>query len=241
MRVATEQRESIEDHHLANVPPARLGGTDIFRGALVILAAVVIGAIIIGQGLDGGDETTATDDVLPATDSTTVATAIPGAGTDTGADGQAPATDDGIAGGEVPAPATGDPATTDGTATTEDPAAPSTTEVAADPLATVRPPAEVRVLVLNGAGTQGIAARGTEMLQAASYLTAAPKNADALGASTILYIDGYAAEAQAVAAVFGPGLDAIVQPLDPAAPPVADLQDAAVVVVLGNDDVIPVA
>ena len=93
---------------------------------------------------------------------------------------------------------------------------------------------------MNAGGPQGIAGRATELLQAASYTTSAAKNADVNGPSAIYYVDGFQAEALAVASVFGPGLDDLVQPLDPANPPTADSQESAVIVVVGNDDVIAV-
>lgn len=234
MRVATDQRESADDRNLPPEQPARLGGTDLFRGAMVILAAVVIGGLVLSRGIDddadGSPAETEQADADPTagvtTDSavttdTTVTDTDPltgaAAGTDASADPNAPATDAG-----------------DGSMSTE------TTDTTATPLDTVRSPAEVRTLVLNAGGPQGIAGRATELLQAASYTTAAAKNADLNGPSVVYYVEGYEDEAVAVVSVFGPGLDGLVQPLDPANPPSDDIQDAAVIVVVGNDDIIAV-
>ncbi|MEM9566433.1 MAG: LytR C-terminal domain-containing protein [Actinomycetota bacterium] len=250
MRVVPDQRQAADEREVA--PAAtRLGGTDIFRGAMVIVVALIIGAVLFAQGLGEAPTTASEDEVVPGADGETAAT-DPAAGeatsdpaTDVGASGDA-ATDQAADDGGVAGQATGTPTTAPGAdattadPATSDPAAPTSTEAPADPLTTVRPPAEVRVLVLNGAGTQGIAARGTELLQAASYLIGAPKNATANGPSVIYHVDGYQAEALAVAAVFGPGLDTLVRPLDPTVPPVDDTQDAAVIVVIGDDDVIPI-
>lgn len=244
MQPLTEQREyDDEQDYSAPMPPARLGGTDIFRGAMVILTAVLIGAFVIsrglgdptGTGVDATEEldpaSASADETLAGQDDATGDAAL--AGTDTATDGTG--TGDTTLGATDQA----------GTGTTVDPLTGATSTVPADtsttttPLATVRPPSEVRVLVLNGAGSQGIAAKGTEMLQAASYVTAAPKNADALGSSAIYYADGYGAEALEVAAVFGSGLDTLVEPLDATNQPVDDLQDAAIIVVLGTDGAIP--
>lgn len=262
MRVATDQRESADDRQLAPEPPARLGGTDLFRGAMVILAAVIIGGLVLSRGIDGDDaddlgaEATAAaeqGDVDPA--SGQAADTLGGTGTDDGT-GTDPATDPAAADqgtatdpGAETDPVTGatadtgtDPGTTP-TAAADDAMADDSddsTDTTESPLDTVRAPAEVRTLVLNAGGPQGIAGRATELLQAASYLTSAAKNADANGASVIYYAEGYQNEALAVASVFGPGLESLVQPLDPAAPPSVDLQQATVIIVVGNDDVIAV-
>ncbi len=251
MRVATDQREMADDRQPAPQPPPRLGGTDLFRGAMVILAAVIIGGLVLSRGIDGDDTAPGTDadteqaDVDPASGAVTEtddpggdASADPTAEAGTGND---PAT--GATPGTETDPAT-DPGTTPTAPADDTPAAGddtgATTETTTSPLDTVRPPAEVRTLVLNAGGPQGIAGRATELLQAASYLTSAAKNADVNGPSAIYYAEGFQAEALAVASVFGPGLEALVQPLDTANPPSADLQQATVILVVGNDDIIAV-
>ena len=40
--------------------------------------------------------------------------------------------------------------------------------------------------------------------------------------------------------MYGPGLETLVQPLDPADPPIDDMQDAAVIVVIGPNGLIPI-
>lgn len=259
MRVATDQRESADDRQLAPEPPARLGGTDLFRGAMVILAAVIIGGLVLSRGIDGDDvddldgaeaaaaaeqdeldpasgEVTGTDDGT-VTDPASDGASDPAAGVDPGAAAD-PATDP-LTGAAAGTDTSTDPGTTP-TAPADDAMADESSETTDSPLDTVRPPAEVRTLVLNAGGPQGIAGRATELLQAASYLTSAAKNADVNGPSTIYYTEGFQNEALAVASVFGPGLESLVQALDPAAPPTADLQQANVVVVVGNDDIIAV-
>jgi len=162
-------------------------------------------------------------------DSTAVGAAEPEVGADATADATGMEDDAAMEGAE--ATADGE-AMADGDSASEEAAAPS-----------LRSPAEVRVLVLNGAAQrQGVAASGTETLKAASYNTAAPKNATKTTAqSLILYLDGYQAEAQAVADTFGPDLTGIVQPYDPASPPVDDIQGANVIVIVGEDDIIPIS
>jgi len=243
MRLATEERETAEDRPPSAPRSARLGGTDIFRGALVILTAVVIGGFVISRGLDD-----------PAgTDTTEVAAASAGAdGDSTGEDTGATGTLDDTAAGTgdqtgqevLPDDGTASESTagigsavTDDTTMTGDTTAGTTTTVAP---AGPRPADQVRVLVLNGAGTQGIAARGTEAMQAAGYTTADPKNADAPGASAILYTEGYELDAAAVASVFATGLEMLIAPLDDTNRPVDDIQGAHIVVVIGNDGTIPV-
>ncbi len=107
--------------------------------------------------------------------------------------------------------------------------------------AVARPPAEVSVLVLNGTnGIKGVAGRGTTLITDAGYIGAEPKNADVDGPSVILYVEGYEADARAVAAAFGVDPDAVVQPFDPATSPIADTQGANIIVRVGNDGVIQV-
>ncbi|MEM7276174.1 MAG: LytR C-terminal domain-containing protein [Actinomycetota bacterium] len=217
MRVATEHID--DGAEIEPEPGPRLGGTDVFRGALVILTALVIGGFIIGRGLDATD--TDVDEVDPA--AATIEGEATGDAELTPADGLETST-------TTIAPA---PATTATTAVVE-----STEVVPTTPA--LRPPAEVKVLVLNGAQVQGIAGRATEALQAASYLTGEPKNATSQRPSAVYYVEGYEADARAVAEVFGPDLDTLVQPLDPTDVPIDDTQGAHVLVVIGGDDLIPV-
>ncbi|MGB5756232.1 MAG: LytR C-terminal domain-containing protein [Acidimicrobiales bacterium] len=225
MRLATEERTEREAVR-PGTRNARLGGTDIFRGALVIVTAVVIGGFVISRGLDANDsqEVTSPDtSVVELEDAAQPDAALTGT---TLIDDQAVTTPSSPT---VSQPAAADQSTSEVAPTETTPEVPS-----------VRPPAEVRVLVLNGAKTQGIAARGTEALLAEGYQTAAPKNATTQRPSAVLFIEGYQAEATEVASVYGPGLETLVQPLDPADPPIDDMQDAAVIVVIGPDGLIPI-
>ena len=54
MRPATE-RDLAHELHPQEPPPAMLTRTDVFRGGMVILLAVVIGAFLLSQGLDEPD------------------------------------------------------------------------------------------------------------------------------------------------------------------------------------------
>ncbi len=249
MRVATDQREMADDRQPAPQPPPRLGGTDLFRGAMVILAAVIIGGLVLSRGIDGDDTAPGADTDTEQADVDPASGAVTDTDTDpAGGDAMADPAADADAGTDPATGAESDPGTdpgatptvpADDSATTgEDTGA--TTETTTSPLDTVRAPAEVRTLVLNAGGPQGIAGRATELLQAASYLTSAAKNADVNGPSAIYYAEGFQAEALAVASVFGPDLETLVQPLDTANPPSADLQQATVILVVGADDLIAV-
>lgn len=231
MNLATEERE--EDVVRPASATTRLGGTDIFRGALVIITAIVIGGFVVSRGLDRPVDTDTS-------------------GTEEAADPAAPAEGEGetdAAGDDVLEDAADDVAVDQETTVTTAgiAAAPDTTVATTEapveetvPAAAARTPAEVKVLVLNGAQTQGIAARGTEALKAASYNTAAPKNANTQQASAVLYTEGYELDAAAVAAVFAAGLETLVAPLDPTNVPIDDMQGSNVIVIIGNDDLIPV-
>jgi hypothetical protein len=128
--------------------------------------------------------------------------------------------------------------------TADDPATPAEEVTQTPPetpvpaVAEPRPPSEVRVLVLNGSGRQGVAARGTQFFSQAGYDTAEPENAPGPGPSAIVYADGYAEEANAAAVALGLDPALVVRPLDPAAPPIADTQGANLVVVAGTDGLI---
>lgn len=98
----------------------------------------------------------------------------------------------------------------------------------------VRSPAEVKVLVANGAATAGAATRVNSRLQPVGYRLGKPTNtATKASASSIAYQVGYQAEAQAVATTLGLPATAVVAM--PAPLPVADLQDANILVIVGPD------
>lgn len=105
-----------------------------------------------------------------------------------------------------------------------------TTDVAAS-----RPPGEVTVLVANGSGVAGAAARFSEQVAASGYVTAEPANMRGgarAEASVVYYTEGYEAEAAALAATLSPVpvVEALPEPA-----PVDDLRGATVLLVLGPD------
>ena len=189
----------------------RSAGANAARGIMVIVAAVIVGVLLMNRGLDDDGANTA------------------GAATgDTGT--EATETADG---------ATDDGSTTDGS--TIDDAADGTAPDSSTTLPPPRDPSQVAVLVLNGAnGVPGVAGRGTDVLKTQNYLTKDPKDADVDGPSVVLFQPGFESEAIAVAAAFGVDPALVVQPFDVATSPVADTQGANVIVRIGNDGLITV-
>jgi len=94
-------------------------------------------------------------------------------------------------------------------------------------------PASVTVLVLNGAGINGLASTIGNKLTAANYVVAEPANTKApADESAVYYAAGYQADAEAIAALLTPAPK--VSPM-PQPPPVDDLKGAHVVVVAAAD------
>lgn len=187
----------------------------MLRGILLIVVAVAIGVIL-----------------LRATDDSPFATDEVAAGDD--ADDDVVEDDDAQTETEGPGAVEGE--------TEGDGGAPSTTEVAPgagssvpDTSPVTRPPAEVAVLVANGSGVAGAAARFAEVVGGAGYETAPPANVREDGgveASVVYFTDGYEDDAAAVAGTLAP-VPAVAPLPDPA--PVDDLRGASVVLVVGPD------
>ena len=235
MRRRSPAREMDEGGYDDEGRGPRMGGTDVFRGVLVLVVALAVGAFVFSRGLDGSGSTSDTADEV-ATDAadSDPDPAVSGAVDETGAaDGSGdPATDDAGAGTGATADQT--------TASTDTTLATTTTQPTTTALL-LRPPAEVKVLVLNSTQTRGIAARATEVLTALGHPAAAPKNATSQRPSAVLYNPGFEGEAIAVAEAFGPDLTSLVAPYDPADPPIDDTQEANVIVIIGSDGLIPVS
>jgi hypothetical protein len=99
--------------------------------------------------------------------------------------------------------------------------------------ATVRPPAEVTVLVANGTSVKGAAGQYKDQLAAKGYQTVTPVDTRTKPLpSGVFFIAGYEAEANALALTIDPAPP--VQAM-PAEPPVADLGAAQILVVVGAD------
>jgi hypothetical protein len=208
------------DHYRADRTSTSRAG--LVRGVLVMLTAVSVGAFVVARGIDdpqagrvaAGEEQAA----APGDASSTV-----------------PA---GSTASSGVASATATSAATATTAPTTAASSTSSTATTASSASALRPPADVLVIVLNGAGTSGIAAAGSTILEDAGYGIVEPENATEFGPSAIIYDEGYDAEADVVAELFGVASAGIVSALDPAAPPGDELGGANVIVVIGDDGVI---
>ena len=99
----------------------------------------------------------------------------------------------------------------------EAPLSPSTSTTTTT--AGARPPAEVRVLVLNASGRKGVAGEMSERLEVAGYQTLEPGNAPVQPETTVGCRPGFEPEAAALASATG--LSANPGPLD-VVPPEAD-------------------
>jgi hypothetical protein len=102
-------------------------------------------------------------------------------------------------------------------------------------VASAHTPAQVTVLVANGSGTVGAAAKVTKLISDAGYttLTAVDANNRSTPATTVYYGAGYHADAVALAGLIGAPVPG-VQPM-PLPVPVSSLESANVLIVLGAD------
>ncbi len=128
-----------------------------------------------------------------------------------------------IAASEVEIPSTTTPSSRASTAPP-----PSTTTVPA------HDPATVTVLVANGTGVDGAATQRAAQLKQRGYVSLTPVDAQAhAGTTGVFYVLGAQGDGAAIARIIGAPKNA-VQPM-PEPLPVADLQAATVLVVLGDD------
>ena len=213
------------------------------RGVILAIAAVIIGVIVLGQGFDDSAPTLTT---APATsddgggaveeddgngdDSSASADDSAAVSDDSGDDSSA--SSDG--GGEV----TGDDGDDSGVAADDSGAATDgTADDGTDTPSILHPPAEVRVLVANGTTVAGAAGQTSNQLQSdRGYNGLTPTNTTAgvsIDASSIYYAPGYELDARQIAQILNAAPEAVA-PM-PADPPVGDLQEAHVLVVLGPD------
>lgn len=238
------------DPHDQNPDPAedrraRYGGTDLFRGVLVVLLALAVGGYLLTRSLEapsGDDTVTADDETAVANDDLDGATdedLVPAAPDESEAAAADNSTADGTAGADSADQAAADQGG-DNLASDEDSNAGDTTDDTTTTGPAIRPPNEVTVQVLNATDRKGIAGQGTDLLSLAGYATVPAGNALEAQPSAILYTEGFEDEALAVATILGTGLESLVQPLDPSLILSEDPVAADVVVVLGNDDAIPI-
>lgn len=204
---------------------AQSTGNAATKGLALIAIAVVIGFLLLWQGGVGGDssaEVTATDDASnddsdnddsDNDDADNDDAADDGSGDDSGDDA---AVDDG----------SGDD-TTDTTDTT--PVTPTT-----------RPLGEVKVAVANGVGVSGLAGQQSQLLITAGFTSIGVNAAANTELSAVFYVEGYALEAEAVAAELG-ATGAVLRPASDPAALVADptqVEGFHIFVVLGADRVL---
>lgn len=186
------------------------GGAAV-RGAVVIGIALVIGFLLLQQGV--GD-----DDLLVQSEAASTASETGTTGGDDGDD----------TGAETGGADTGE--TTATTAVSNAGSLPTATT-----LPTARPANEVKVVVANAARVDGAAGRATEQLRALGFTTLPASNAEeASDTSTLLYAEGYEAEALVMANEIG--LDpANVAPMPDPVPISDPPADANLVLLLGRD------
>lgn len=107
-------------------------------------------------------------------------------------------------------------------------------EVSTTTTAPARAPKDVRVLTANGTSVRGAAGRVKDRLMAQGYNTLAATDASTKPAQTaVYYTAGFQREAAAIAQFLGVAAQA-VQAM-PATPPVGDLKNANVLVMVGAD------
>lgn len=192
------------------------GGGSAGRAIVLVALAVAVGAFLLARGFDGADDGTVTSSGTPSSDS---------------ADGDNGDGEDGES--------NEDGSTTSTTSTTT-----STTTTA--PRADPRPPKDVKVAVMNGTGEPGRAARTTDNLNIAGYVTAAKNTEqDRVQESVIYYRQDYGDDAKAVASILGAPPDIIRTAPDQIMTLIKNshtpqgLEDFHVFAVVGTDDVIP--
>lgn len=100
---------------------------------------------------------------------------------------------------------------------------------------TTRPPADVAVLVANGSGVARAASRISEQLQPFGYLMLDPTNGSNTSSTLVYYVEGFQADAEAVAATLGVDVTNVAPMPDPVPSDIVGVADASVLVHLGPD------
>lgn len=204
----------------------RSAGSAAARGAALIAVAVVIGVLLLWKGGVGGDDSAvAIQDDSGSADTTS--TDDSSTDTDDGSD----STDDG----------SGDEGTDDDSLAVDDSTTDDTTTDTTPVTPTARPVGEVKVMVANGAGENGLAGAQSGLLTTAGYVAVPVNSALPTEISTVWYIEGYDVDAVGVAQTLG-GSEVHLRPIG-GTDPVALVkegdalgnEDAHVWVVLGSD------
>ena len=107
----------------------------------------------------------------------------------------------------------------------------TTTRAAPDRAPPVHPPAEVVLIVLNGAAVDGAAGDLTAQFKELGYKTLTPSSTDPRADTLVFFRQGYEGDAMEAAAAIHSSV--VTEPLDPTA--FAGVEDAHLVVVIGED------
>ena len=202
------------------------------RGVVLAVVALVIGFVIL-NGIDGTVDSVGAGDSGSSSDDGSTTDDDNGTVDDGSADDGS--TDDGTS--------SDDGASTDGDDSNgDDGAAEQPTgvveELPDEPTdATLHPAAEVRVLVANGTNVAGAAGDYKDNLVASAGYNGLPAanatNQGQVTATLVHYEEGYGVDARQIASTIGAAAENVL-PM-PESPPVADLADAHVLIVLGTD------
>jgi hypothetical protein len=207
--------------------------TSASRGAILVVAAIIVGAFVLGRGFDSSGSFTAVEVGAVTVDESAEGTQTTAEGAvieeiDTDGDGEPDTTaidTDGDGAADTEAIDTD----ADGVVDTPIDTAPPLTPQA-------RPPDEVRVLVANGTAINGAAGVATDKLIARNYATLTPTNAETVDVTIIYYEADYEADALLVAEYLSARPDQVT-PMPATDPGGVDRRGANILVILGADEV----
>ena len=191
----------------------RSAGNAAARGGILVVIAVLIGLFLLRQGLDDDNSLVNLDTGDDTTQSST------DADTADGTDDAADAADDG----------------------TDDAATAGTSSTTSSTLLPARPAAEVKIRVANATTAEaGIAGDTVNFLITQGFNALSPKNSlvRPIQESTVYYLPGWESEAVAVATAFGVDASVVAIFTDTTADLVDSMDDATILVILGDDGVI---
>lgn len=202
--------------------------TNALRGAVLVALAILLGAIVLGRGLD---------DPVPGFIESG-ASAV---------DAVDPNVDDGVEvfdtdTNTVPAVTFDDPLTTDETLV-DDGLNPAPAEEVVQPPAPApiesapHDPSEVTVQVANAAGVNGLAGNFTDRLQARNYVTRTPANADPAAVSIVYYEPTYDGDARQIVTEVFNSPDVLLEPMPDPPPAItpADANGSNIIMIVGSD------
>ncbi len=192
------------------------------KGVVLVLALIAAGAFVLARGLDDDDPAPAAAEATPTATADAAATPPPA---------ETPANGEGAEADPTAVPAT------ENTAAAPDESASSGTSAEPPDEVQCRDPSTISVLVANGTDVSGAAGRLSGELNAANYVTQAPRNATPQTSSAFYYRAGYEDDAQCIANLLGAGAGPLFVMSDP--PPggisLENLGNAYVLVLIGPD------